>query len=964
MSGKKHKILISFIVLALLLCVFIGAAFYSSILSYMKVSSQSELKINGMIDTLNRVQEYVSSLEAEFLERTENTMEIMRIALKPLVRGGQYDGPDAFEDGVVVQVKNGEVIYPVTFPGRFELLTENPDLSQLKSMTMTELSDGPDNSRPCLISAKWIDGDYYYIDWWKMDEYQASINYDQPVREAITPLEQLYEASLLLLEDDGEEMSILYASRTLGTPETIGDLGITREDINAGASSLTLNRKTYTAAYENLQGFDRSVKAIVLLDPIESNSYLTNCILLSAGLIVLFVSFLILWVHWIDVYARDHELSEYQKKAWNTARLWKTAASVGLSGAVLIFIILISYQLLGNISRISNSNQESLDILMARLENSLREVSSSKKQTEDWGVYFSHRIADLYSRVPECRNAAFLGKANDLVGSEYIMIFDGKGKEILSSNGYVGFTLGDGTNSNVDLRYLLQGISHIICEPETEKFSGETRQMIGSKLDISDKDAYGAVVLAFDPQKTWERTGTKEIENYINLITHKENLSIVVNKSSGKVVYSSDPELVGKEPAEFGLADADLIPNSLETFEILGVKRYGAFGEDDAFRYFYMMDADYIWGDSIKFAAFSAVSYMIICFVISLILLGSFKADFTETTGSLKEMLKQKPDFSRNQEFVGSFRETERGDRSLKEWWHDMTPEQKTGLMMKLAITLILFLVIFVLVNSGELGNRSVFNFIMKGSWKRGLNELSVTAVILCLVLLLAFILFKDLLVRIFSSMLNAKGRTIVGLVSSLFQYIAIITAFFFCLSYLGFDTGVLVTSASILTLAVSLGSKDLIADILSGIFIIFEGDFHVGDIIEINGFKGKVLDIGVRSTKLKDVNNDIKIIDNQSVKNILNKSKEPSWVFIDLTLSSSEPLDEIEAMLERELPKIPDRIPQIIEGPYYGGIGKIGSHTITISVGALGHQSDTHKIKIALNRILYELFRENGINL
>ena len=136
----------------------------------------------------------------------------------------------------------------------------------------------------------------------------------------------------------------------------------------------------------------------------------------------------------------------------------------------------------------------------------------------------------------------------------------------------------------------------------------------------------------------------------------------------------------------------------------------------------------------------------------------------------------------------------------------------------------------------------------------------------------------------------------------------------------------------------------------------------------EINDNRKKLADakktLDSSSKKLKDANNDIKIIDNQSVKNILNKSKEPSWVFIDLTLSSSEPLDEIEAMLERELPKIPDRVPQIIEGPYYGGIGKIGSHTITISVGALGHQSDTHEIKIALNRILYELFRENGINL
>jgi small conductance mechanosensitive channel len=293
-----------------------------------------------------------------------------------------------------------------------------------------------------------------------------------------------------------------------------------------------------------------------------------------------------------------------------------------------------------------------------------------------------------------------------------------------------------------------------------------------------------------------------------------------------------------------------------------------------------------------------------------------------------------------------------------------MTPEQKVGQLMKIVLTVVLLILFIILQDEDEFGSRTVINFILNGNWKRGLNELSLAAIVCCLVSLLALILFKDLLVRLLSSMLNAKGKTIIGLVSSLIQYVAILTALFYCLAYLGFDTSVLITSASILTLAISLGSKDLVADILSGIFIIFEGDFHIGDIIEVNGFKGKVVDIGVRSTKLKDGNNNIKIIDNQSVKNVLNMSRETSWIFINLTISNSQPLDEIEAMLDRELPEIGKQNPDVINGPFYFGISEIGYHWTKICVAAVCQQVKMNKLKSDLNHNLFDLFNKNGFKL
>ncbi|MBQ4512350.1 MAG: mechanosensitive ion channel family protein [Anaerolineaceae bacterium] len=978
---KNRKTFIAFGLLLLLLVIFMGITLYTNILSFMEVSSQADLKVSGMVNTLTRVQEQINSQESEYRTKTENMMELMCLALRPYVKENTYNGPELFidesnersNDGIVVRIEdNGNVIYPEGFSGRFELQNESDQVDRMPVMSSAALINEDGSSVSVLVSAKKIEGNFYYLDWWKTENYRSFVNYEKTIGEAIAALEKLYDAKLLLVwqpqeESQNNETEILYVSEELGTPESFKDLGITQEDILLETAKLTIGKKIYTATYEQLMIFDRPAKAVVLLNPVSNNIYILNCIVIASGFMLLCIGGLILWLHWIKDYSRDHELTENQMRSWRLSQLRKRAFAVGLNGALLLFLLLLAYQLMGNLSRTSQSNQESLDIMMARLEDSSKRVASAKQDAEEWGIYYAGRIADLYSRVPETHSPEFLKKANELIGSESIMIFDSKGKELLSSNGYVGFTLGDGVNTEKDFTYLLNGIAHIVHEPKMDQFTGKTLQTIGVKMDVGDPASYGAVIVAIDPEITWESTERQEIANYVRMLTHQESLSFIIREASGKVAYTSDSELLEKTPDEIDLDLETLQPVSLETFMIMAKKWYGAYNRDEQFHYFFMTNADSIWGDSLKFALFSAVYFMLVCQLISLYVLGTSREDFIEFTKDaeqLKDKLKQKSGITIDTEALDAFRYEERGDRSLKEWWHDMTPDQRIGLVMKLSITLLLVILFIILSYMNEFGTRSVFNFILYGGWKRELNELSVTAILIVLAALLTFILFKDLLVRVLSSVLNAKGKTIVGLISSLLQYISIITAIFVSLSYLGFDSSVLITSASILTLAVSLGSKDLVADILSGIFIIFEGDFHVGDTIDVNGFKGRVLDIGVRSTKLIDAGRNIKTIENQNVKNVLNLSKENSTAAITLTVSTTEPFEEIEAMLNRELPKIGERIPTIINGPFYGGIAEIGYHRLAIKVTAECRQKDQYKTQTRLNRELWELFTKNGYRL
>ena len=338
---KNKKTLIAFLLLILLIGAFLAVTYYTSILSYMEISSQADLKVRGMVDTLNRVQDHLSVLETEFREKTENTMEMMSIALRPFVKEDTYYGPDIFMDkavngnvdGIVIRSDNGNVIYPEGFSGRFEPQGEDTEFTHLPVMSSAVFVDKSGNTRPVLLSIRQIEGDFYYVDWWEMEEYQASINYEKNIGEAISALEKLYEAKLLLFwkpEEDSpiNNIEILYASESLGAPESIDVLGITKEDLSSESPKLTIGKNIYAATYEELQIFDRAAKAIVLLNPISNNTYVFNCVIIAAGSMLICISALILWLHWIEDYAQSHDLTEAQKNSWQPYQLRRRTMAI------------------------------------------------------------------------------------------------------------------------------------------------------------------------------------------------------------------------------------------------------------------------------------------------------------------------------------------------------------------------------------------------------------------------------------------------------------------------------------------------------------------------------------------------------------------------------------------------------------------------------------------------------------
>ncbi len=258
----------------------------------------------------------------------------------------------------------------------------------------------------------------------------------------------------------------------------------------------------------------------------------------------------------------------------------------------------------------------------------------------------------------------------------------------------------------------------------------------------------------------------------------------------------------------------------------------------------------------------------------------------------------------------------------------------------------------------------SIFAYILGGSWEHGLNIFAITASIMfaCLIATVAEIVQHVLM--LVARVVEARGVTMCRLASSIVKYASVIGMLYWCLALLGVDTATLMASAGLLTFAVSLGAKDIVTDIISGLFIIFEGEFRVGDIIQVGGHRGTVMEIGVRTTKINDGNGNVLVLRNSSISNVVNMTKEHSYAAVEVGIEYGESLERVESILAKELPNIKKRLPAIVEGPFYKGVTMLADNSVNIKIVAECAEKDRLPLINDLNREMKLLFDRYDISI
>ena len=208
------------------------------------------------------------------------------------------------------------------------------------------------------------------------------------------------------------------------------------------------------------------------------------------------------------------------------------------------------------------------------------------------------------------------------------------------------------------------------------------------------------------------------------------------------------------------------------------------------------------------------------------------------------------------------------------------------------------------------------------------------------------------------------RAKTVVTLLDGLVKYACAIAIIIFLLQALGVNSTAIFASVGILTLVIGLGCQSLIADVVAGMFIIFEDEYNVGEIVTIGDFRGTVTEIGIRATKILDAAGNIKIINNSDVSNVINMSRELSLAVVDCEFPYDVPIEVVEGLLKEHFDRFREKIPAIIEGPFYKGVSGYGDSNVAVKVVAKCKEEDRYQVQRDLLREYRMVFTEAGIDL
>lgn len=208
------------------------------------------------------------------------------------------------------------------------------------------------------------------------------------------------------------------------------------------------------------------------------------------------------------------------------------------------------------------------------------------------------------------------------------------------------------------------------------------------------------------------------------------------------------------------------------------------------------------------------------------------------------------------------------------------------------------------------------------------------------------------------------KGKAALNLISSFIKYLSVLVFLFASLKVCGVDTGTLLAGIGILSLIVGLGAQPLIEDVISGLFIVFENVFDVGDIIIVDGFRGTVREIGIRTTRFEDTAGNFKIMNNSDLRTVINLTDRLTLVPCVVQIEYGESIERVEAIIKDNLKKIGDSIPDIVEGPLYKGVSELGASGVSLKFVAKCEEAARFQVERDMNREFKLLFDANNISI
>ena len=516
---------------------------------------------------------------------------------------------------------------------------------------------------------------------------------------------------------------------------------------------------------------------------------------------------------------------------------WQGALIV-VAVTVLFSCMLLLLESRTNISFITKTKRMQLESELQWRQDQRRDIQNAFAK-----VYRTRAqiLADFLTAHPDYQTRAGLKELSRIARTDYLMIFDSAGNELVSSNSYTGFSVGE--NLSEEYQAVLLGYPYAVVGPAADPYTGAMQLGTAILMTDSEGQSSGFLLAAYNTGDMNAELKKISYENTVNSQVVREGyIAAAISDGDGRFIAHTDPKMIGQKASDY-LEDYE--PGS--SFE--GYIEYdgknmcvSARAANGKTLLFMVPERE----DSFAQAIYSPL-ILAAMLILGLLYYPVACAMVAKAMGEAKKKFQD----------------------------HVRTRVPAEVFIDGYSVFLTLFALFALIASANEWWTS--FDYVFSGEWSHGVHLFSIWAALFILAVT-AFCLFivRTVLNRV-DSRLSLQARTVARLVHSLISYVAGFFLIFFILSIFGVDTTALVASAGIISIAAGMGAQSMAADLLAGFFMMVEGSVHVGDRVTIGSYKdivtGYVTDMGIRTIKVTDDNGNIVIFNNSKASPMRNLS-------------------------------------------------------------------------------------------
>ncbi|TVP95197.1 MAG: mechanosensitive ion channel family protein [Acholeplasmatales bacterium] len=211
---------------------------------------------------------------------------------------------------------------------------------------------------------------------------------------------------------------------------------------------------------------------------------------------------------------------------------------------------------------------------------------------------------------------------------------------------------------------------------------------------------------------------------------------------------------------------------------------------------------------------------------------------------------------------------------------------------------------------------------------------------------------------------MTARGDTLARMTAGAINTILWFALLMVALEDLGINITPILASAGILGLAVGFGAQNLVRDCVAGFFIIMHDAFHVGDTVEIGGFRGTVKSMNLRVTHIRNFMGAELIINNGSVSQITNWSRNNNLAVVDFGVDYATNLSKVAAIMPDFVAKLSAEIEEILEPATFLGVTSLADSSINMRIIAPTKIGSQWGVERKIRHALVEFLNENNVSI